>query len=424
VRVRVDGGFKTGRDVVVAALLGADEYSFGTALLLAEGCLMVRSCHLDTCPVGIATQNPELRKKFVATPEQVEAYLLFVAEEVRRTLASLGLRSLDEAIGRTELLRQRRVENARANLLDISPLLAKAGDGPSRYLGDAPLEAPGAALNARLALEGADALEQKGLIELAYSIRTGDRTVGARLGGDIGERFARERPPGKVHARFTGAAGQSFGAFLADGIVLELEGVANDYVGKGLSGGTLALRPPEDASFAAEENIVAGNTILYGATAGKAFFRGLVGERFAVRNSGATAVVEGVGDHGCEYMTGGVVLVIGPTGRNFAAGMSGGIAYVLDAQGTFARRCNQEFVDLEPLERDDDVALVLELLKRQVKYTDSSLAARLLADWSITAKLFVKVMPRDYKRVLEGKSQFGVIPVEPIVLSDVEVVHG
>ncbi|MDX6504629.1 MAG: glutamate synthase large chain, partial [Gaiellaceae bacterium] len=315
-RVRVDGGFKTGRDVVVAALLGADEYSFGTALLLAEGCLMVRSCHLDTCPVGIATQDPKLREKFAATPEQVEAYLLFVAEEVRRTLASLGLRSLDEATGRTELLRQREVENVRANLLDISPLLAKGGDGPTRYLGESPLEAPGGALNARLALEGADALEEPGTIELAYPIRTGDRTVGARLGGDIGERFALERPPGKVHVRFTGAAGQSFGAFLAKGITLELEGVANDYVGKGMGGGRIVIKQPADD---AGDPVLVGNTVLYGATGGALYVAGRAGERFGVRNSGATAVVEGTGDHPCEYMTSGTVVILGPHGRNLGA---------------------------------------------------------------------------------------------------------
>jgi glutamate synthase (ferredoxin) len=389
-RVRVDGGFKTGRDVVVAALLGADEYSFGTALLLAEGCLMVRSCHLDTCPVGIATQNPELRKKFVATPEQVEAYLLFVAEEVRRTLASLGLRSLDEAIGRTELLRQRRVENARANLLDISPLLAKAGDGPSRYLGDAPLEAPGAALNARLALEGADALEQKGLIELAYSIRTGDRTVGARLGGDIGERFARERPPGKVHARFTGAAGQSFGAFLADGIVLELDGVANDYVGKGMGGGRIVIKAPADD---AGDPVLVGNTVLYGATGGTLYVGGRAGERFGVRNSGATAVVEGTGDHPCEYMTSGTVVILGPHGRNLGAGMSGGEVFVYDPDDLLKLRFNPDLVAAGRLDQNQADRLRGHV-GRHEEFTASELATRLLDRWEETVEQFWRIAPK------------------------------
>jgi glutamate synthase (ferredoxin) len=245
------------------------------------------------------------------------------------------------------------------------------------------------------------------------------------LGSELTRRWgAAGLPDDAIRIHLTGSAGQSFGAFVPRGMTLTLEGDSNDYLGKGLSGGKLIVRPSRAATFAPEDNIIIGNVALYGATSGEAYIRGLAGERFAVRNSGAVAVVEGVGDHACEYMTGGRVLVLGRTGRNFAAGMSGGMAYVLDAQGTFARRCNPEFVDLETLDAQEDVALVVELLKRQVKYTDSTLAARLLADWSVTAKLFVKVMPRDYKRVLEGKSQFGVIPVEPIVLSDVEVVHG
>jgi glutamate synthase (ferredoxin) len=389
-RVRVDGGFKTGRDVVVAALLGADEYSFGTALLLAEGCLMVRSCHLDTCPVGIATQNPELRKKFVATPEQVEAYLLFVAEEVRRTLASLGLRSLDEAIGRTELLRQRAVESARANLLDVSPLLAKGGDGPLRYMGDAPLEAPGGSLNARLALEGADALEQSGTIELAYPIRTGDRTVGARLGGDIGERFALERPPGKVHARFTGAAGQSFGAFLAKGVTLELEGVANDYVGKGMGGGRIVIKPPAND---AGEPVLVGNTVLYGATGGSLYVAGRAGERFGVRNSGATAVVEGTGDHPVEYMTSGTVVILGPHGRNLGAGMSGGEVFVYDPDDLLRLRFNPDLVAAERL--DENQALRLRgHVGRHEEFTGSQVAHDLLDRWDEVVDQFWRIAPK------------------------------
>jgi glutamate synthase (ferredoxin) len=351
---------------------------------------MVRSCHLDTCPVGIATQNPELRKKFVATPEQVEAYLLFVAEEVRRTLASLGLRSLDEAIGRTELLRQREVDNPRANLLDISPLLAKGGDGPARYMGDSPLEAPGSALNARLALEGADALEEKGLIELAYPIRTGDRTVGARLGGDIGERFALGRPPGKVHARFTGAAGQSFGAFLADGIVLELEGVANDYVAKGMGGGRIVIKAPADD---AGDPVLVGNTVLYGATGGTLYVGGRAGERFGVRNSGATAVVEGTGDHPCEYMTSGTVVILGPHGRNLGAGMSGGEVFVYDPDDLLKLRFNPDLVAAGRLDQNQADRLRGHV-GRHEEFTGSELATRLLDRWEETVEQFWRIAPK------------------------------
>jgi glutamate synthase (ferredoxin) len=389
-RVRVDGGFKTGRDVVVAALLGADEYSFGTALLLAEGCLMVRSCHLDTCPVGIATQNPELRKKFQATPEQVEAYLLFVAQEVRELLASLGLRTLDEAIGRTELLRQREVENPRANLLDISPLLAKGGDGPLHYTGDKPLDAPGGSLNARLALEGADALEERGVIELDYAIRTGDRTVGARLGGDIGERFALGRPPGKIVARFTGAAGQSFGAFLADGVVLDLHGVANDYVGKGMGGGRIVIKAPDDD---AGDPVLVGNTVLYGATGGKLYVGGRAGERFGVRNSGATAVVEGTGDHPCEYMTSGTVVILGPHGRNLGAGMSGGEVFVYDPDDLLRLRFNPDLVAAARL--DEEQAMRLRgLIGQHEEYTGSQLATDMLDRWEETVAQFWRIAPK------------------------------
>jgi glutamate synthase (ferredoxin) len=282
-----------------------------------------------------------------------------------------------------------------------------------------------AALDNELIASCGEALEHRTPVSIARPIRNVNRTVGTMLGSTLTRRWgAAGLPDDTIRIHLTGSAGQSFGAFVPRGITLTLVGDSNDYLGKGLSGGKLIVRPPRASTFAPEDNIIIGNVGLYGATSGEAYIRGLAGERFAVRNSGAVTVVEGIGDHGCEYMTGGRVLVLGKTGRNFAAGMSGGIAYVLDAQGTFARRCNPEFVDLEPLELQDDVELVRELLKRQVMYTDSTLAARLLADWSVTAKLFVKVMPRDYKRVLEGKSQFGMIPVEPIVLSDIEVVHG
>src|SRR5215468_5690098 len=426
--VQVDGQLKTGRDVVIGALMGAEEFGFATAPLVVSGCIMMRVCHLNTCPVGVATQDPELRKQFTGKPEFVENFFRFIAEEVREYMSQLGFRTMDEMIGRVDRLNVRpAIDHWKARGLDYSALLHDP-DVPTAEgrrcttKQDHGLEL---ALDNELIAACRDALEHRKPVSIRRPIRNVNRTVGTMLGSELTRRWgAAGLPDETIRIHLTGSAGQSFGAFVPRGITLTLEGDANDYMGKGLSGGKLIVRPPQTATFAPEDNIIIGNVALYGATSGEAYIRGLAGERFAVRNSGAITVVEGVGDHGCEYMTGGRVLVLGRTGRNFAAGMSGGVAYVLDAQSTFARRCNPEFVDLEPLERDDDLALVLELLKRQVKYTDSTLAARLLADWSITAKLFVKVMPRDYKRVLEGKSQFGVIPVEPIVLSEVEVVHG
>jgi len=425
---QVDGQLKTGRDVVIGALMGAEEFGFATAPLVVSGCIMMRVCHLNTCPVGVATQDPELRKQFNGKPEFVENFFRYIAQEVREYMAELGFRTMDEMIGRVDRLNVRpAIDHWKARGLDYSALLHDpvVPMAEARRCTTEQDHGLGAALDNELIASCREALEYRTPVSIARPIRNVNRTVGTMLGSTLTRRWgAAGLPDDTIRIHLTGSAGQSFGAFVPRGITLTLEGDSNDYLGKGLSGGKLIVRPPRAATFAPEDNIIIGNVGLYGATSGEAYIRGLAGERFAVRNSGAVTVVEGIGDHGCEYMTGGRVVVLGKTGRNFAAGMSGGIAYVLDAQGTFARRCNQEFVDLEPLERDDDVALVLELLKRQVKYTDSTLAARLLADWSITAKLFVKVMPRDYKRVLEGKSQFGVIPVEPIVLSDVEVVHG
>src|SRR5581483_9115777 len=365
---------KTGRDVLAAALLGADEVSFGTALLLAEGCLMVRSCHLDTCPVGIATQRPELRAKFEATPEQVEAYLLFVAEEVRGLLASLGLRSFEEAVGRVECL-GRRERGGRADLLDVAPLLARAGDGPSRFAGEELPRAAGGELGERLAEDARPALEGASIVEPTYAIRTDDRTVGARLGGIVAREHGASPPPGRVRARFEGAAGQSFGAFLSAGIALDLVGEANDYVGKSMGGGRISIGPPADD---AGGPVLAGNTILYGATGGELYCAGRAGERFAVRNSGAVAVVEGIGDHGCEYMTSGTVVVLGEVGRNFGAGMSGGRAYVYDPAGVLPLRLNDDLVGLERVSADAELR---RLVERHVRYTGSGLGAALLASW-------------------------------------------
>jgi glutamate synthase (NADPH/NADH) large chain/glutamate synthase (ferredoxin) len=399
--VQTDGQLKTGRDVVVAALLGADEMGFATAPLIATGCVMMRACHLNTCPVGIATQDPELRKRFRGQPEHVIEFFFLVAEDVRRIMASLGIARFDELVGRVDLLEpDEAIERWQERGIDLTNLL-RAPDVPA---GTAlrqvePQASPlGGALDWRLIDTAQAALENGEPVEASFDIRNVDRTVGGLLSHYLTKRHGRAGlPAGTIRFELHGSAGQSFGAWLAPGIELTLTGEANDYAGKGLSGGTIAVRPPADAAFAAEENVIVGNTVLYGATAGRAFFRGVAGERFAVRNSGASAVVEGVGDHGCEYMTGGRVLVLGSTGRNFAAGMSGGIAYVLDQDGTFAERCNLQLVGLEALD-DDDVRAVRSLLEEHAERTESRVAARLLADWSPLA--FVKVIPHDYKRAL------------------------
>jgi glutamate synthase (ferredoxin) len=386
VRVRVDGGFKTGRDVVVAALLGADEFSFGTALLLAEGCLMVRSCHLDTCPVGIASQRPELRAKFAGTPEMVEAYLRFVALQVRRLLASLGLKTLDEAVGRTDLLRQRRTGDPSADALDLRPLLVRTGAGAARYVGDAvPDERD--RLGSLLHAQGKAAISGARLVEPAFEITNADRGIGARLSGAIARSVGSGRPAGRVRARFEGAAGQSFGAFLTAGVELRLVGEANDYVGKAMSGGRITIAPPPGD---AGDPCLVGNTALYGATGGTLFCAGAAGERFGVRNSGAIAVVEGVGDHACEYMTRGTVVVLGTHGRNFGAGMTGGEAFLLDADEPLV---NLELVELAPLERSDRERLV-GLLERHARATGSARATALLERLDDSLARFSRVTPR------------------------------
>ncbi len=386
-RLRVDGGLKTGRDIVVAALLGADEFSFGTALLIAEGCLMVRSCHLDTCPVGIATQRPELRAKYAATPEMVEAYLLFVAEEVRLHLARLGLRGVAEAVGRTDLLQPRRDRDRRASLLTLEPLLAGLGAG---YRGEPLPEPEGGELGELLAADAASALEEARLVDLAYPISNRDRAVGARLGGRIGRRFGAHPPEGRVRARFEGAAGQSFGAFLAAGVKVTLVGEANDGVGKSMGGGRIAIVPPPDD---AGDPVLAGNAVLYGATGGELYCAGRAGERFAVRNSGAVAVVEGVGDHACEYMTGGTVVILGEHGSNLGAGMSGGVAYVYDRARLLPLRLNEQLVEAERVTGLGPEELRV-LLERHVRYTGSQRAADLLARWEGEAGWFWRVAPR------------------------------
>jgi len=383
VRLRVDGGFRIGRDVVVAAMLGADEFSFGTAALLAEGCLMVRTCHLDTCPVGIATQRPELRARFAGTPEMVSAYLTLVAEDVRRILASLGLRSLEEAVGRTDLLRP-----AGATGLAVERLLEP--DGAPAFA-PSPPPRPRSRLGDRLAEEAAAALLRGDGLELSYGITNRDRAVGARLGGAVAAAVGDGPPPGRVRVRLTGDAGQSLGAFLVDGVELRLEGTANDGVGKGMAGGRIAIAPPRGAAPSA---VLVGNAALYGATGGELFVAGGAGERFAVRNSGAVAVVEGVGANGCEYMTGGVVVVLGDVGPNLGAGMTGGVAYVLRADARLAPRTNRDLVEIvEP--SGVDLHELLHLLRRHHRHTGSELAARLLAGWPRSARAFRRVAPRD-----------------------------
>ena len=403
--VQTDGQMKTGRDVMVAALLGAEEYGFATAPLVVMGCIMMRVCHLDTCPVGIATQNPELREKFTGRADHVVNFFKFVAQEVREMLAELGYRSLDEVIGRVDLLETRRAEDHwKAQGVDLSAVL---------YEPEMPPEIPRRkvveqdhglehALDNELIRQAEPALERGEKVSIELPIRNVNRTVGTMLGSELTRRYgAQGLPDDTIDIFFDGSAGQSFGAFVPPGITVRLRGDTNDYCGKGLSGGKLAVYPPEDGAFVPEENIVIGNVALYGATAGALFARGVAGERFAVRNSGAVAVVEGTGDHGCEYMTGGRVVIIGRTGRNFGAGMSGGIAYIYDADGDFHTRCNMEMVDLEPLEDSEDIDLVRGLLERHLEYTRSTVAEGLLKEWDGTVSRFVKVMPRDYRRVLE-----------------------
>jgi glutamate synthase domain-containing protein 3 len=406
--VQADGQMKTGRDVVIAALLGAEEFGFATAPLVVSGCIMMRVCHLDTCPVGVATQNPELRKHFTGRPEFVEHFFRFVAEEVRELMASLGFRTMDEMVGRIDRLNTApAVDHWKANGLDLSQILANPDvpDTVSRRATVAQDHGLEQALDTTLIERCASAIEDRSPVSFSLPIRNVNRTVGTMLGSAVTRRWGGEGlPDGAIQIRFSGSAGQSFGAFVPQGMTLTIEGDANDYFGKGLSGGRLAVFPPRASTFVANKNIIIGNVALYGGTAGEAFVCGLAGERFAVRNSGVAAVVEGVGDHGCEYMTGGRVVVLGPTGRNFAAGMSGGIAYVLDEPQQFAGRCNHGMVNLEPLDDDDD-ALVRRLVARHIEYTRSTNGQRVLDQWDTIRPMFVKVMPRDYKRVLMAEAR-------------------
>jgi glutamate synthase (NADPH/NADH) large chain len=420
--VQTDGQLKTGRDVVVAALLGAEEFGFASAPLVVSGCIMMRVCHLDTCPVGIATQNPTLRAKFAGKPEFVVNFFEFVAQEVRELLAELGFRSLAEVIGHAELLDTRQaVEHWKASGLDLSPILHVPEFDPAqdRFCTKAQDHGLDRALDNTLIELAEPALARGEAVEIDLPIRNVNRTVGTMLGHEVTKRHGGDGlPDGTVSITLTGSAGQSFGAFVPRGITLRLHGDANDYLGKGLSGGRIVVRPHEDAPFVAEENIVAGNVILYGATGGEVFLRGLVGERFCVRNSGALAVVEGVGDHGCEYMTGGRVVVLGPTGRNFGAGMSGGIAFVHDPGRDLYTRLNREMVDLDPLEQEDKDWL-RDTVRAHLRETGSPVAERLLDAWHTEVDRFAKVMPKDYKRVLEAArvAEERGIPVDEFIMA-------
>jgi glutamate synthase domain-containing protein 2/glutamate synthase domain-containing protein 1/glutamate synthase domain-containing protein 3 len=405
IRVQTDGKLSTGRDVVIAALLGAEEFGFATAPLVSMGCIMMRKCHLNTCSVGIATQDPVLRARFTGTPEHVINFFFFIAEQMRQYMAKLGFRTVDEMVGRVDKLDAMLAEaHWKAKGIDLSSILY-APTVPSRVARrriKAQDHGLDQALDHALIAHAKPALESEQPVTASFAIRNVHRTVGAMLGGEIARRYGSAGLPDEtIHYKFTGSAGQSFGAFVPNGLTLELEGDANDYLGKGLSGGRIIAYPPKTSSFLPEESILVGNVVLYGATSGEAFLNGIAGERFAVRNSGATAVVEGVGDHGCEYMTNGTVVVIGSTGRNFAAGMSGGIAYVYDDAGDFrARRCNQASVDLDPLEHEEDVSLVRGLLERHRDSTGSPRAAWILENWGEAQRRFIKVFPHEYKRVL------------------------
>ena len=401
IRVQVDGGFKTGRDVVVGALLGADEFGFSTAPLVSMGCLLMRVCHLNTCPVGIATQRPELRERFAGTPEHVVRFFMFVAEEVRELMAKLGYRRFDDMIGQSQRLRMRDgITHWKAKGLDFSELFHRPEvDFDVHHTGtqDHGLDE---ALDMKLLELAAPALERGEPVEIELPIGNVNRTVGTILGSEVSRKYGLEGlPDDTIKIHFTGSAGQSLGAWLPKGISITVDGDANDYVGKGLSGGRVVVRVPQGSSFDPAGAIIAGNVLLYGATGGEAYFHGNVGERFCVRNSGAHAVVEGVGDHGCEYMTGGRVIILGPTGRNFAAGMSGGIAYVLDENGQFPQKINNPLVDLDPLD-DEDVEFIQRMLRRHFQYTRSERADEVLRKWEKLAPKFVKLFPREYKQAL------------------------
>ncbi|MDD8017137.1 MAG: glutamate synthase large subunit [Bacteroidota bacterium] len=428
VRLQTDGKLQTGRDVAIAALLGAEEYGFATTPLIAMGCIMMRKCHLNTCPVGIATQDPQLRKKFTGTPEHVINFLFFIADEVREIMAKLGFRTIDEMIGRVDMLRMREgIDHWKAKGIDLSSILHQP-TVPLRVGRRCTIPQDhgiNEAIDYQLLEKAKLALEEKKPVEFSLPIRNIHRTVGALLSGRIARYYGSEGlPEDTIKINLNGSAGQSFGAFLSRGVTLKLEGDANDYVGKGMSGGKIIIYPPKKSTFAPEENSIVGNVVLYGATSGEAYFGGKAGERFAVRNSGATVVVESIGANGCEYMTNGVVVVLGSTGKNFAAGMSGGYAFVLDETGEFtSKMCNRTMVELDPLNEDDEL-LVQRLIKKHVDYTGSRRGQLILDKWKNFSKKFVKVFPLDYKRVLGVAKPPLKDEIKVVKTASKEVVHG
>ncbi|HEY4203542.1 MAG TPA: glutamate synthase-related protein, partial [Xanthobacteraceae bacterium] len=433
VRVQADGQMKTGRDVVIGALLGADEFGFATAPLVAEGCIMMRKCHLNTCPVGVATQDPVLRKRFTGQPEHVINFFFFVAEEVREIMAALGYRSFNEMVGQTQMLDQTKlVAHWKAKGLDFSKLFVKQKEEPGQkiYQSEAQNHHLDNVLDRKLIAQAQSAIDRGAPVRFGAEIHNTDRSAGAMLSGTVAKHYGHAGlPDDTIHVDIKGTAGQAFGAWLARGVTFELEGEGNDYVGKGLSGGRIIVKPPAISSIVPEESIIVGNTVMYGAIEGECYFRGVAGERFAVRNSGAIAVIEGAGDHCCEYMTGGIVVVLGKTGRNFAAGMSGGIAYVLDEDGDFPKLCNLSMVELEPVLSEEmaneniyhhsgdleahgkvdvfanllgsDIERLHVLISRHAKFTGSARAAEILANWKTWLPKFRKVMPVEYRRALK-----------------------
>jgi glutamate synthase domain-containing protein 3 len=404
--LQTDGQIKTGRDVAIAALLGAEEFGFATAPLVTLGCIMMRKCHLNTCPVGIATQDKELRKKFKGQPEHVVNYLFMVAKDLRGIMAELGFKKIEDMIGRVDCLESDiAIDHWKRSGLDFSNILQPA----EKIFKDTEVfntrkqdHGLDKALDNVLIEKSKAAIEKGEKVNIEEDIININRVVGTMLSNEVSKAWEAEGlPEDTINIKLNGSAGQSLAAWLVKGITMTLEGDANDFVGKGLSGGKLIIYPPKDSSFKAEENVLLGNVALYGATAGEAYFRGIAAERFCVRNSGATVVVEGIGDHGCEYMTGGKAIILGDTGRNFGAGMSGGEAYVFDPKKQFKEKCNFDTFELEELKDKDEIALLHNLVKNHFKYTESEIAKRILDDWSSNIKKFVKVMPTDYKRVLE-----------------------
>ena len=407
--LQTDGQLKTGKDVVVAALLGAEEFGFATLPLITLGCIMMRKCHLNTCPVGIATQDPDLRKKFNGAPENVVNYFFLLAEEIREHMARLGFRTINEMVGRSDVLETAAAaQHWKSSGLDLSSILRiaeKPHDQVGTYQSMEQDHALELALDNEIIRQAQPAIDNGEKVSIELPVVNINRVVGTMLSHKIADKWGAEGlPDDTIHVKLNGSAGLSLGAFMSRGITIEVEGDCNDYVGKGLSGGRIIAYPPRASSFKAEENILVGNVCLYGATSGEAYLRGIAAERFCVRNSGASAVVEGIGDHGCEYMTGGRVVVLGSTGRNFAAGMSGGIAYILDREGDFRGRCNMGMVELESVSDSADVAELKTLIENHLTYTGSEVSRQLLDDWQNKLSQFVKVMPTDFKRVLQERA--------------------